>query len=60
MHLDSLSSGTRNLLEELAQHIPEISDYLLVGGTALALNIEHRISEDLDFAWPGKNSIEIR
>jgi predicted nucleotidyltransferase component of viral defense system len=54
MHLDSLSSGTRNLLEELAQHIPEISDYLLVGGTALALNIAHRISEDLDFAWPGK------
>lgn len=27
----------------------EISDFYLIGGTALALHIGHRISEDLDF-----------
>ncbi len=28
---------------------PEISDFYLIGGTALALHIGHRLSEDLDF-----------
>ena len=49
LHLDSLPRDTRKLLEELAQHFQEISDYLLIGGTALALNVAHRVSEDLDF-----------
>jgi len=30
----------------------ELGGFTLVGGTALALRIRHRISEDLDFAWP--------
>lgn len=33
---------------------PLLSGFVLVGGTALALRIAHRISEDLDFAWGGE------
>ena len=62
MHLDSLSANTRTLLETFAQEVAEISDYLLIGGTALALNIAHRISEDLDFTVPATklNKAQIR
>ena len=31
---------------------PELHGFVLVGGSALALHLNHRISEDLDFAWP--------
>jgi len=31
---------------------PELAGFVLIGGSALALHIHHRISEDLDFAWP--------
>jgi hypothetical protein len=31
---------------------PELGGFVLVGGSALALQIHHRESEDLDFAWP--------
>jgi predicted nucleotidyltransferase component of viral defense system len=31
---------------------PELKGFVLIGGSALALHIDHRISEDLDFAWP--------
>jgi hypothetical protein len=31
---------------------PELAGFVLIGGTALALHIDHRISEDLDFSWP--------
>lgn len=31
------------------QHAKELNDFVLIGGTALALQIGHRISEDLDF-----------
>jgi predicted nucleotidyltransferase component of viral defense system len=31
---------------------PELNGFILVGGSALALHLNHRISEDLDFAWP--------
>jgi hypothetical protein len=30
----------------------ELSGFILIGGSALALRIQHRRSEDLDFAWP--------
>jgi hypothetical protein len=33
--------------------MPAIAPYTLVGGTALALRLEHRVSEDLDFAMEG-------
>lgn len=32
---------------------PALAGFILVGGSALALRIGHRISEDLDFAFPG-------
>ncbi len=32
---------------------PLLAGWYLIGGTALALRIGHRQSEDLDFAWPG-------
>lgn len=54
MHLDSLPAKTRTLLETFAQDVAEISDYLLIGGTALTLSLAHRISEDLDFTVPSK------
>jgi predicted nucleotidyltransferase component of viral defense system len=31
---------------------PELQGFVLVGGSALALQIHHRESEDLDFMWP--------
>lgn len=34
----------------------EISDFYLIGGTALALHIGHRISEDLDFITKAPNA----
>lgn len=39
--------------EALARHIsgePLLENFLLVGGTALSIHLEHRLSEDLDFA----------
>ncbi|HWB01856.1 MAG TPA: nucleotidyl transferase AbiEii/AbiGii toxin family protein [Verrucomicrobiales bacterium] len=33
---------------------PLLAGWYLIGGTALALRIGHRRSEDLDFAWPGE------
>lgn len=35
------------------REIPAIAPYALVGGTALALRLQHRLSEDLDFAMEG-------
>lgn len=32
---------------------PALQGFVLVGGSALALRIQHRVSEDLDFAWTG-------
>jgi predicted nucleotidyltransferase component of viral defense system len=31
---------------------PELKGFILIGGSALALHIDHRISEDLDLTWP--------
>lgn len=35
-------------------HQKFISDYTLVGGTALSIQIRHRLSEDLDFVFDGE------
>lgn len=48
MHLECLPDSTRAALERV-QAVPAISKYILIGGTALALQVGHRISEDLDF-----------
>jgi len=31
---------------------PALAGFVLVGGSALTLHLGHRLSEDLDFAWP--------
>jgi len=46
-YLENLPPDTRALLEALDPAL--LSGFLLVGGTGLALQIGHRISEDLDF-----------
>lgn len=47
LHIETVESGTFSLLKQL-QNIPELTDFYLVGGTALSLKYGHRISIDLD------------
>lgn len=46
-----LKKETEDVWQKL-QKRPELRGFVLVGGSALALQIHHRESEDLDFAWP--------
>jgi Nucleotidyl transferase AbiEii toxin, Type IV TA system len=48
LHFETVSPGTLRLLRQLT-NLPELSEFLLVGGTSLSLQIGHRISVDLDF-----------
>ena len=48
-NLDCLLADTRSVLEELIASAPFLKDYVLVGGSSLALHICHRKSEYLDF-----------
>ena len=48
LHLSTLDTTTLELLRKL-QSIPALCKTRLVGGTALALQIGHRKSIDLDF-----------
>src|SRR3989304_576366 len=48
IYWNALVSETRQTLDALAA-LPVPSDFYLAGGTALALQIGHRISHDLDF-----------
>jgi predicted nucleotidyltransferase component of viral defense system len=47
LYLETVEPHTFSILREV-QSIPELSDFSLVGGTALSLHYGHRISEDLD------------
>ena len=49
-HIDLLPDATKSLWLRLSQE-PLLKDALLIGGTALALRIGHRRSEDLDFTF---------
>ena len=55
LHLSTLDTTTLELLRKL-QSIPALCKTRLVGGTALALQIGHRKSIDLDFF--GKIEVE--
>lgn len=44
-----MQENTRNLLCQFTESAPFLSNYSLVGGSALALYLGHRKSEDLDF-----------
>lgn len=48
IHADTLPKTTANLIEKI-NSLPEIQAFYLSGGTALALQLGHRESEDLDF-----------
>jgi len=48
-NFDCLQDNTRNLLYRFAESAPFLKDFSLVGGSALALYLGHRKSEDLDF-----------
>lgn len=48
LHSSTVESPTLELLKKI-QKLPSMTDTRLVGGTALALQIGHRKSVDLDF-----------
>ncbi len=48
-----ISESMLNICHNLAKH-KQAGRYYLAGGTALAIQIKHRHSEDLDFFSPGK------
>ena len=62
LNLTGLSEKTRQVFELLAAD-PVLQPYVLIGGTALAMHLNHRLSEDLDFCvWsiePGKKIVGI-
>lgn len=47
LHKQTVSHSLLSILEDLMK-IPDLDDYLLVGGTSLALRYGHRDSEDID------------
>jgi len=47
-----LKPETQSLWDEIRDQ-PALHGFVLIGGTALAMHIQHRVSEDLDIAWPG-------
>lgn len=50
MHERALPSTSQKLLDRLeALNAPEIRGWVLAGGTGLALQLGHRVSEDFDF-----------
>ncbi len=48
---DALPAGTRAVLQAVSR-IRGLDGFRLIGGTALALQVSHRHSEDIDLAWP--------
>ncbi|GHT16950.1 hypothetical protein FACS189429_0020 [Bacteroidia bacterium] len=49
--MNGLAAHTEMIFEQIS-HLNCIRNYVLMGGTALALQLHHRLSEDLDFcAW---------
>ena len=56
--MTGLAPKTLRIFQTVTQ-LACINDYILVGGTALSLQINHRLSEDLDFCrWPASRSPE--
>ncbi|WP_179958331.1 nucleotidyl transferase AbiEii/AbiGii toxin family protein [Chitinimonas arctica] len=53
MDTSKLRPDTQHLWETLRWH-SGLRGFVLIGGTALALRIGHRLSEDLDFAYNGR------
>lgn len=49
---DMLPPDTARILG-VVSGLEALDGYRLIGGTALALQVSHRISEDIDLQWPG-------
>lgn len=54
LHEDAMPSITKDVFEMLRTR-KELESFTLVGGTALALQARHRLSEDLDFWLPARS-----
>jgi hypothetical protein len=54
IHLSALAAKTRPVFELLAKR-PALDPFVLIGGTAMALQMQHRLSEDLDFWLPAQH-----
>jgi len=52
LKLEFMPERTGRIFEALAQE-PMMQGFVLIGGTALSIQIGHRLSEDLDFWLPG-------
>ena len=48
MRIETLTENTKKIWDKI-QNFKNVSDFYLAGGTALALQMGHRISVDLDF-----------
>jgi hypothetical protein len=48
MHPETINEKTKSVLEKIAE-LDFINDFYLAGGTALAIQLGHRASIDLDF-----------
>ncbi|MDQ3020777.1 MAG: nucleotidyl transferase AbiEii/AbiGii toxin family protein [Bacteroidota bacterium] len=53
MNIDFITNETKTVFELLAKE-KFLNDYTLVGGTALSVQIQHRLLEDLDFIYDGE------
>ena len=49
-----LRSNTQKVWDDISQS-PHLGGFVLIGGTALTLQIHHRLSEDIDLIWPVAN-----
>lgn len=50
LDFNTLPESTARLLDKL-KDLEEVQGFFLIGGTALALQVSHRVSEDIDLAW---------
>lgn len=48
LYLNTIDPALYKVLQDLCR-LPELSNFVLVGGTSLSLQIGHRKSDDLDF-----------
>ena len=48
LHLNTIDPVLYKVLQDLCR-LPELSNFVLVGGTSLSLQTGHRRSDDLDF-----------
>lgn len=57
---DYLLDNTRTVLQKLVKTAPFLKNFVFVGGSATALHLRHRLSEDLDFFTWDSNLFSIK